>query len=120
MNSENNTHENTNWFTSPIIHYPLWFIFAWKYTDFIKELSDTEVFFSVGIFIVITSLWGFISKMFFLRIPVISKYIYENDHLNKANAILLIVGVIAIIINIVLYGIIPVNNYWEHLVLKFN
>lgn len=116
MNSE----YKNNWFTSPIIHYPLWFVFAWVYIDFLKELSDTEVLFSAGIFIMITSIWGFISKMFFLRIPVLSKYIYENDYLNRANAILLIIGVIIIIINILLYGIAPVNNYWKHLVLKFN
>lgn len=120
MNSEYNTHEKTNWFISPIIHYPLWFIFAWIYLDFLKELSDTEALFSVGIFIIITSLWGVISKMFFFRIPVLSKYIYENDYLNKANAILLIIGVIAIIINILLDGITPVNNFWQHLALKFN
>jgi hypothetical protein len=99
------------WYRHPILHFPLWFGFAWFFIDFIDTLRDNyEAFFSVGIFVFISALWGILSKMFFMRVPLISRYIYENDYVIQANILLMLIGMGISMCSVLLGGTTIINN----------
>jgi hypothetical protein len=120
--SEKETWEEQSfkWYRHPIIHFPLWLLFAWFFIDFIGILPDYEACFSAGLFVLITGLWGIISKMFFLRIPILGKFIYENGYIFKANIVLLLLGILTSLCSIMFGGTAVINNFTHMALNQFN
>ncbi|WBW98163.1 hypothetical protein [Oceanirhabdus sp. W0125-5] len=107
--------EKAKWYKNPIIHFPLWLIFAFKFANHIMKLPDKELYFSLGIFVFVTGIWGIISDMFFLRIPFLGKLIYEKKFVIQSNIILMIIGIIFCVIAITLGGIAIANKFIKDL-----
>lgn len=99
------------WYRNPIIHFPLWLVFAFVYFNFSEKLTSNEGFFSLGLFITITGLWGIISKIFFFRIPFLGTFIYENHYVLQANFVLIAIGMLISVTTISIYGISVVDNF---------
>ena len=122
MNSNidvNDGEEINVWYRSPIVHYPLWFIFAWNFIDFIGMLSDYEALFAAGFFVVVTGIWGILAKLFFFRIPLLGRYIYENGYVGHANFILILIGISISLCCILLRGVIVVHNFMQIITSQF-
>lgn len=98
MEKNEEAKSNQGWYRSPLIHFPLWLAVVWMLFDFMDGLSDYGIGLSLGLFLIITGLWGIMSKMFFLRVPFLSKYIYENNYIIHVNTIVILIGFIFIVI----------------------
>lgn len=107
------------WYRSPIIHFPLWLLFAFVIFDFMDKLSDYGVILACGMFLCVTAVSGIISEMFYLRIPILGKYIYDNNYILHANLILIAMGICISIISIVLGGFEVISNFIEIFMKKF-
>jgi len=105
--------EFDGWYRHPIIHFPLWLISSFFYFDFLELVEGSEGFFALGLYICITGLWGVFSKIFFLRVPLLGKYIYENDYVVRANLILFMIGFLISLSSIALGGIVTARNLWN-------
>lgn len=92
--TDEQTAKKSAWYQNPMIHYPLWFILAWLAVDLIGIVSDEDAIFSAGLFLLVTGLWGLIAKIFFLRIPWLGKFIYENNYVGHANTVLIAIGLL--------------------------
>lgn len=103
--------QSFEWYRHPLIHFPLWLIFTFRFFDFLDKLNDYEGFFSLGLFVFITGLWGIVSKMFFLRVPFLGQYIYENGYVLHANLVLIMLGTLISLCSIIFGGTIVVSNF---------
>ena len=101
------------WFRHPIIHFPLWLCFAFIFVDFIGEIGDLEAVFVAGIFIFVTGIWEMTSKIFFLRIPYLGRFIYINNYITSANIIIIALGITTAILSIVFSGTSTIENFIE-------
>lgn len=117
--NKSDAEEMLKWYRSPIIHFPLWLLFAFVIFDFMGKLSDYGVILACGMFLCVTAVSGIISEMFYLRIPFLGKYIYDNNYILHANLILIAMGICISIISIVLGGFDVISNFVEILVKRF-
>lgn len=109
------SNEKAKWYKNPIVHFPLWLIFAFKFANYFMSLPDNELYFSLGVFVFTTGLWGIISHMFFFRVPFLGKIIYEKKFLIQANIILIFIGIVFCCIAITIGGMATTNKFIEDL-----
>lgn len=105
--------DDPRWYKSLVLHFPIWLVCAFIYFDFVESLPDYEAYFSLGLFVFTTGVWGIAVKIFFFRVPFLGKFIYENNYIIHANIVLILIGIGICMCSIIFGGTAIVNNFIE-------